>query len=313
MKRQLSHKRKHRAKPSIDAGALTPFVLSIANHRELSVACCTGKLLVDARAATAVAGAFESNRKQTIIFITVRNSRAIQAVFGVTGGTVSEDPFKPSVILCSPIRTFEFGFRRATKLCPSLVMPVELAGGVGALSPPTTAIVSIANTVAAALLDAIWDKCPISRPYEPWTEGEINACAQLEQGTVVQGGKYVYCGDSGAAGGMGYAPPFHVEGMIDGVDSMGYVGGDGERAGIVSPASYWVWPVSPVGVGGFIFGCDDATMSECLGRGIVGLPAHMQSVIDGDGDDCVLPGTTVFLYNITRRMIFGIFEATTSE
>jgi len=50
-------------------------------------------------------------------------------------------------------------------------------------------------------------------------------------------------------------------------------------------------------------------MSECLGRGLVGLPAFMQKAVD-DGLDAIQPGTTIFLYNITQRMLFGIFEAT---
>jgi cleavage and polyadenylation specificity factor subunit 4 len=64
------------------------------------------------------------------------------------------------------------------------------------------------------------------------------------------------------------------------------------------------WPSMPGP--GFIFGCSSDTMDECLGRGIFGLPAHMKasaSVIEA--------GTTIFLFNVTDRLLFGIFEALT--
>jgi cleavage and polyadenylation specificity factor subunit 4 len=54
---------------------------------------------------------------------------------------------------------------------------------------------------------------------------------------------------------------------------------------------------------GFIFGSSD-TMDEYLGRGIFELAAHMKasaSVIEA--------GTTIFLFNVTDRLLFGIFEA----
>lgn len=64
------------------------------------------------------------------------------------------------------------------------------------------------------------------------------------------------------------------------------------------------WPTMPGP--GFIFGCSSDTMDECLGRGVFGLPAHMKasaSVID--------VGATIFLFNVTDRLLFGIFEALT--
>jgi cleavage and polyadenylation specificity factor subunit 4 len=64
------------------------------------------------------------------------------------------------------------------------------------------------------------------------------------------------------------------------------------------------WPVVPGP--GFIFGCSSDTMDECLGRGIFGLPAHMRSAAS-----CIVPGSTIFLFNVTDRLLFGIFEALT--
>ena len=64
------------------------------------------------------------------------------------------------------------------------------------------------------------------------------------------------------------------------------------------------WPVMPGP--GFIFGCNSQTMDECLGRGILGLPAHMKHPASG-----IKPGTSIFLYNVTDRLMFGIFEALT--
>jgi cleavage and polyadenylation specificity factor subunit 4 len=64
------------------------------------------------------------------------------------------------------------------------------------------------------------------------------------------------------------------------------------------------WPVLPGP--GFIFGCSSDTMDECLGRGLLGLPAHMKAAAQW-----VVPGSTVFLFNVTDRLLFGIFEALT--
>jgi cleavage and polyadenylation specificity factor subunit 4 len=65
------------------------------------------------------------------------------------------------------------------------------------------------------------------------------------------------------------------------------------------------WPTMPVP--GFIFGCSSDTMDECLGRGIFGLPAHMKHAAS-----YISPGATIFLFNVTDRLLFGIFEALTS-
>jgi cleavage and polyadenylation specificity factor subunit 4 len=64
------------------------------------------------------------------------------------------------------------------------------------------------------------------------------------------------------------------------------------------------WPTMPGP--GFIFGCSSETMDECLGRGVFGLPGHMQQAAS-----CIVPGTTIFLFNVTDRLLFGIFEALT--
>merc|ERR1711879_452065 len=57
---------------------------------------------------------------------------------------------------------------------------------------------------------------------------------------------------------------------------------------------------------GFIFGCNSQTMDECLGRGILGLPAHMSRAAAG-----IVLGSSIFLFNVTDRLLFGIFEALT--
>jgi cleavage and polyadenylation specificity factor subunit 4 len=64
------------------------------------------------------------------------------------------------------------------------------------------------------------------------------------------------------------------------------------------------WPVLPGP--GFIFGCSSDTMDECLGRGILGMPAHMKAAAQW-----IVPGSSVFLFNVTDRLLFGIFEALT--
>ncbi|KAL3925669.1 MAG: hypothetical protein SGILL_000248 [Bacillariaceae sp.] len=64
------------------------------------------------------------------------------------------------------------------------------------------------------------------------------------------------------------------------------------------------WPVLPGP--GFIFGCSSDTMDECLGRGLLGMPAHMKGAAQW-----IVPGSTVFLFNVTDRLLFGIFETLT--
>ncbi|CAB9503980.1 30-kDa cleavage and polyadenylation specificity factor 30 [Seminavis robusta] len=64
------------------------------------------------------------------------------------------------------------------------------------------------------------------------------------------------------------------------------------------------WPTMPGP--GFIFGCSSDTMDECLGRGIFGLPAHMKGAAS-----CIRPGASIFLMNVSDRLLFGIFEALT--
>lgn len=65
------------------------------------------------------------------------------------------------------------------------------------------------------------------------------------------------------------------------------------------------WPVLPSP--GFIFGCSSDTMDEALGRGIFGLPMHMKGAAQ-----CIVPGSSIFLFNVTDRLLFGIFESLTT-
>jgi len=73
----------------------------------------------------------------------------------------------------------------------------------------------------------------------------------------------------------------------------------------VPAPSDFPWPTMPVP--GFIFGCSSDTMDECLGRGIFGLPAHMKAAASS-----IVPGASIFLFNVTDRLLFGIFEALTT-
>jgi len=47
-------------------------------------------------------------------------------------------------------------------------------------------------------------------------------------------------------------------------------------------------------------------MDETLGRGIFGLPAHMKGAASS-----IKPGASIFLFNVTDRLLFGIFESLT--
>lgn len=64
------------------------------------------------------------------------------------------------------------------------------------------------------------------------------------------------------------------------------------------------WPTMPGP--GFLFGCNSQNMDECLGRGILGLPNHMKGAAAA-----IKPGSAIFLYNVTDRLLFGIFESLT--
>lgn len=70
------------------------------------------------------------------------------------------------------------------------------------------------------------------------------------------------------------------------------------------PIDEVAWPIAPGP--GFIFGCSSDTMDECLGRGIFGMPKDMWAAAQ-----LVVPGTTIFVFNVTDRLLFGIFEAMT--
>jgi len=70
------------------------------------------------------------------------------------------------------------------------------------------------------------------------------------------------------------------------------------------PTSEIAWPTMPGP--GFIFGCNSETMDECLGRGVFGLPINMKGAAT-----CIRPGASIFLFNVTDRLLFGIFEALT--
>lgn len=71
------------------------------------------------------------------------------------------------------------------------------------------------------------------------------------------------------------------------------------------PPDEVAWPVSPQP--GFIFGCSSDTMDECLGRGMFGMPKDMWA----SAQHTIAPGSTIFLFNVTDRLLFGIFEALT--
>merc|ERR1711862_537178 len=60
------------------------------------------------------------------------------------------------------------------------------------------------------------------------------------------------------------------------------------------------WPTMPYP--GFIFGCNSQTMDECLG--LFGLPGHMKIAALG-----IRPGSSIFLYNVSEKLFFGIFES----
>jgi cleavage and polyadenylation specificity factor subunit 4 len=64
------------------------------------------------------------------------------------------------------------------------------------------------------------------------------------------------------------------------------------------------WPTMPGP--GFVFGCNQETMDECLGRGVFGLPANMKAAAAS-----IQPGCSIFLFNVTDRLFFGVFEALT--
>ncbi|XP_057810061.1 DCD domain-containing protein NRP-B-like [Salvia miltiorrhiza] len=57
-------------------------------------------------------------------------------------------------------------------------------------------------------------------------------------------------------------------------------------------------------LGGYIFVCNNGTILDCLRRNIFGLPDRF-----GESVRAIRPGTPVFLYNYSTRLLHGIFEA----
>ncbi|GMH87813.1 hypothetical protein TrST_g8525 [Triparma strigata] len=70
----------------------------------------------------------------------------------------------------------------------------------------------------------------------------------------------------------------------------------------IPPQEHQGWPVFPSP--GFIFGANTVTFGEALAKGIFGLPWHMKLAAKN-----IKPGATIFLYNISDGLLFGIFEA----
>lgn len=56
---------------------------------------------------------------------------------------------------------------------------------------------------------------------------------------------------------------------------------------------------------GFVFGCTRETIDECFGRMLFGLPKDQEQV----ATQHIVPGTPLFLLNMSDRHILGVFEA----
>lgn len=57
---------------------------------------------------------------------------------------------------------------------------------------------------------------------------------------------------------------------------------------------------------GFIFGCTQETMSECLSRALFGLPDRYMDMVAK-----IEPRAPLFLFDFQRRELLGGFEAST--
>jgi hypothetical protein len=71
------------------------------------------------------------------------------------------------------------------------------------------------------------------------------------------------------------------------------------------PRAYALPGNAKVALPGFVFGCTAATIDECFGRMLFGLPKDQEQVALKH----IVPGTPLFLLNMSDRHILGIFEA----
>ena len=198
--------------PSIDKAPINAFVLILPNHHELSASFSSGSLLVDVSAGERVRKAKGRNDDQTVVFVSVFGSSAIQGVGKVESvgpAPNGEQGFEPVEVFIKVLRTFELPIARVIEKSPEFFMPTVLKDVIGVGDnnendndndndnekeskekekekggPPKTTMSSIAGATSAAIVELIDKDCLLLRPYEPWTEGEVELIHQAEVAEV---------------------------------------------------------------------------------------------------------------------------------
>jgi len=196
--------------PSIDKAPINAFVLILPNHHELSASFSSGSLLVDVSAGERVRKAKGRNDDQTVVFVSVFGSSAIQGVGKVESvgpAPNGEQGYEPVEVFIKVLRTFELPIARVIENSPEFFMPTVLKDVIGVGDnnendndndnekeskekekekggPPKTTMSSIAGATSAAIVELIDKDCLLLRPYEPWTEGEVELIHQAEVAEV---------------------------------------------------------------------------------------------------------------------------------
>jgi cleavage and polyadenylation specificity factor subunit 4 len=271
--------------PIHEPGA-TYYIVQAASQRDLATSQMHGEWFITKRHALhmnqAIAGYPKLPKIPVMIFFTVSESRHFQGAALVTGPATyvpeidhegdQDDSFTYQV----PIewyRTTEFPVIMAQKVIPDLRLPGS-AGSDASAADQLSMYTILPWTTGEKLMKALWNS-PLVTLYESWNETE-----EVDQE------------------GNPRPRPSAEELLLQ-------QPGDEGHSGTAPVSDDEPWPVAPGP--GFIFGCSAETMDECLGRGILGLPAHMQLAAQAT----IVPGTTIFLFNLSDRLLFGIFEAVT--
>lgn len=230
------------------------------------------------------------NTRQVMIFFAVNGSKHIQGAamltkpatyqeraFNIQESNGNYDSSIPDDPFCSRIG---IEWYRTTEL--SVKTAYNITSSDFVIPNEQEYCIAISQQDGIAIMKAIWNSPLLSlyEAYDDYDEGDIP-----EQENILSD----FRGPNGIRSSMSFEENY----------------GDEKQMNNTTHYTLTSWPTMPGP--GFIFGCSSDTMDECLGRGIFGLPGHMKSAAS-----CISPGATIFLFNVTDRLLFGIFEALTS-
>eukprot|EP00581_Thalassiosira_minuscula_P009772 CAMPEP_0183708538 /NCGR_PEP_ID=MMETSP0737-20130205/4824_1 /TAXON_ID=385413 /ORGANISM="Thalassiosira miniscula, Strain CCMP1093" /LENGTH=638 /DNA_ID=CAMNT_0025936431 /DNA_START=274 /DNA_END=2190 /DNA_ORIENTATION=- len=258
------------------------FIARAATYRDCSISTVRGEWYVQRKHAEAINNAFDGGR-QIMVFFTVGDSQHIQGAALVTSMASyvesADHPHRKRSQSKKAVADGEgaFCYRFQCEWYRTCELPISTAleAAPDLLLPTslTNYCQDMKSRTGEAVMKAVWNS-PLCTLYESWTGGDYDDDEAAAEG---------------AANHKTNPPPVGEAILTD------------FRCPLPDEIP---WPTIPGP--GFIFGCNSQTMDECLGRGLFGLPAHMRITAAG-----IRPGSSIFLYNVSEKLIFGIFEALT--